>query len=107
MWRFNPLGLCLWGWMKSEVYKRKVDTRNELFVRIMDAAARIKQREDQLRRTTRDPRTRVTKFRCLSFKHEIKTKIKLIVTNLPSFVTFHNAFVFAGSNSPVSLTIQN
>jgi hypothetical protein len=56
MWRFNPLDLCLWGWMKSEVYKRKVDTRKELLVRILDATARIKEHEDQLR-TTRDPRT--------------------------------------------------
>jgi hypothetical protein len=22
----TSLGFCLWGWMKSEVYKRKVDT---------------------------------------------------------------------------------
>jgi hypothetical protein len=22
----TPLDLCLWGWMKSEVYRRKVDT---------------------------------------------------------------------------------
>jgi hypothetical protein len=41
-------------WMKSEVYKRRVDTWNELFARILYAAARIKKREDQLRRTTRD-----------------------------------------------------
>jgi hypothetical protein len=52
---------CLWGWMKSEVYNRKVDTRDELLARILDAAARIKKREDQLRRTTRDLRTRVAK----------------------------------------------
>jgi len=52
--------LC--GWMKSEVYKRKVDTRNELLARILVAAARIKVREDQLRRKTRDPRTRVINF---------------------------------------------
>jgi len=47
--------------MKSEVYKRRVDTRNELFARILDAAARIKKREDQLRRTTRDLQTRGAK----------------------------------------------
>jgi hypothetical protein len=47
--------------MKSEVYNRKVDTRDELLARILDAAARIKKREDQLRRTTRDLRTRVAK----------------------------------------------
>ena len=41
--------------------KRKVDTRDELLARILDAAARIKEREDQLRRTKRDLRTRVAK----------------------------------------------
>jgi len=34
------------GWIKSEVYKRKVDTRQELLAGILDAAARIKKRED-------------------------------------------------------------
>jgi len=38
--------------MKSEVYKRKVDTRNEMFARVLDAAAPKKKREVQLRRTT-------------------------------------------------------
>jgi hypothetical protein len=47
--------------MKTAVYKRKVDTRDELLARILDAAACIKTREDQLRRTTRDLRTRVAK----------------------------------------------
>jgi len=47
--------------MKSEVYKTKVDTTDELLARILDAADRIKKREDQLRRTTRDLRTRVAK----------------------------------------------
>jgi len=25
----TPLDFCLWGWMKSEVYTRKVNTRDE------------------------------------------------------------------------------
>jgi len=46
--------LCLWGWMKSEVYKEKVNTRDELVARIMNSAALIKQeRQDDLRRATR------------------------------------------------------
>ena len=57
----TPLYFCLWGCMKSEVCKRKVDTRDELLARILDAAARKKKREDQLTRTTRDLRTRVAK----------------------------------------------
>jgi len=44
---------CLCGWMKSEVYKEKVNTRDELFPRIVNSAALIKQeREDDLRRAT-------------------------------------------------------
>ena len=40
---------CLWGWMKSEVYKEKVNTRDELVARIMNSAALIKQeRQDHL-----------------------------------------------------------
>ena len=44
---------CLRGWMKSEVYKEKVNTRDELVARIMNSAALIKQeRQDDLRRVT-------------------------------------------------------
>jgi hypothetical protein len=39
--------------MKSEVYKEKVNTRDELLARIMDGAALIKEHQDDLRRTTR------------------------------------------------------
>ena len=52
---------CLWSWTKSEVYKRKVDTRDELPARILHAPARIKESEYQLRRATRDLRTRDAK----------------------------------------------
>ena len=48
--------------MDGEVYKRNSDTRDELLARILDAAALIKKRGNQLRRTTRDLRIRVTKF---------------------------------------------
>ena len=43
--------------MKGETYKRNVDTRNELLVDILDSAASIHKREDELRRTTSDLRT--------------------------------------------------
>ena len=49
------------GWKKSELYKTKVDEPDELLAPILDAAACIKKREYQLRRTTRDIRTRVAK----------------------------------------------
>ena len=39
-----------------------MDTPDELLVHVLDAVVRIKKREDQLRRTTRDLSTRVAKF---------------------------------------------
>jgi len=40
--------------MKNEIYKEKVNTRDELFARIMNSAAPIKQeRQDDLRRAKR------------------------------------------------------
>jgi hypothetical protein len=43
--------------MNSGDYKRKVDTRDELLARILDAATCTKKGEDQVRRTERDLRT--------------------------------------------------
>jgi hypothetical protein len=41
---------CLWGWMKSEVYREKANTRDESVARVMNSAALIKQkRQDGLR----------------------------------------------------------
>jgi len=47
--------------MKSKFTKGRWDTRDELLARIFDAAARIEECEDQLRRATRDFHTRVAK----------------------------------------------
>jgi len=48
--------------MKSEVYKEKLNTRDELFARIMNSAAVIKQeRQDDLRRATHTIAKRVDK----------------------------------------------
>jgi hypothetical protein len=59
---FTPLDLCLWGWMKSEVYREKVNTRYELVTRIMHSAAFLKQeRQDDLRTATRAVAKRVEK----------------------------------------------
>ena len=65
--------ICLWGWMKSKVYKEKENTRDELVAGIMNSAALIKQeRQDDLRRATRTVAKRVEK--CIEvdggiFKH--------------------------------------
>jgi len=49
----TPLDFCLSGWMKSEIYKEKVNTRDKLVARLMNSAALIKQgRQDDLRRAT-------------------------------------------------------
>jgi len=56
------LDFFLWGWMKSEVYKEKVNTREELVARITNSAALIMQeRQDELRRATRNIAKRVQK----------------------------------------------
>jgi len=53
---------CLWGWMKSEVFKEKVNTTDELVARIMNSAVLIKQeRQDYLRGATRTVAKRVEK----------------------------------------------
>jgi hypothetical protein len=72
MWRFSSLKLartdltlldfCLWGWMKREVYKEKVNTRDELVACIMNSDALIKQEgQDDLMRATRAIAKRVLK----------------------------------------------
>ena len=57
----TPLTFCLWGLMKSEVYRKNVDTGDELPVNILDVIACIKERQDALRRTTLHVFRRVAK----------------------------------------------
>jgi len=57
----TPLDFCLWGLMKSEVYRKKVDTRDELLINVLDVIACIKESQDALRRTTSHVFTRVAK----------------------------------------------
>jgi hypothetical protein len=53
---------CLWGRMKREVYREKVNTRDESAARIMHSAAPIKrEHQDDLRRATRAVAKRVGK----------------------------------------------
>jgi hypothetical protein len=76
----TPLNFCLWVWMKSEVQKTELNTQDELLARILDAAARIKKREDQLRRTTRDLRTRLAN--CVEVGGGIFEHLLLTVTSV-------------------------
>jgi len=59
--------------MKNEVYKEKVNTRDELVARITNSAALIEQeRQDDLRRATRTVAKRVEKcveVDCGIFEH--------------------------------------
>jgi hypothetical protein len=58
----TPSDFCLWGWMKSEAYREKVNTREELVTRIMNSAALVHQEhQDDLRRATRTIAKRVEK----------------------------------------------
>jgi hypothetical protein len=72
--------------MKSEVYKREVDTQDEFLARVLDAAARIKKHEDQLRRKTRDIHTRVAK--CIEVDGGIFENLMGTVTNVSLCVTY-------------------
>jgi hypothetical protein len=45
----TPLDFCLWEWLKSKVYKEKINIREELVTRIMNSAALIMQEhQDEL-----------------------------------------------------------
>ena len=106
--------------MRGEVYKIKVNTRDELLGGSFDAAAtHIKKREDQLSRTTRNLCIGVAKCIVVSggiFEHLLWTvtnlsckrpvKIKLTVSNFSFFITIHSPFV-VDSNNSISETIQN
>jgi hypothetical protein len=64
------LDFCLWGWVKSEVYKEEVNTRDELAARVVHSAALVKQeRQDDPRRATRTVAKRVEK--CIEFDGRI------------------------------------
>jgi hypothetical protein len=61
---------CLWGWMKYEVYKEKLNTRDELVACIMNSVALVKQeRQDDHRRATCTIAKRVEK--CIEVDDEI------------------------------------
>ncbi|KAJ4447583.1 hypothetical protein ANN_09590 [Periplaneta americana] len=47
---FTALAYCMWNWLKSEVYKRKEETREELLARILHACAQVKECPNQLRK---------------------------------------------------------
>ena len=54
----NQLDFPIWTWISKEVYKRQVDIRDELLVRILDAAARMMTREAQRKTNTEPPSPR-------------------------------------------------
>jgi hypothetical protein len=51
----------LWGLLKGEVYRTKVNTRADLIARVNNACVRIKDRRHELRRATRSTLQRVRK----------------------------------------------
>jgi len=46
--RPSLLEFCFWRWMKGEIYKRNVDTRDELLAGVLDYGASIEKRDDEL-----------------------------------------------------------
>ena len=49
----NPLDYNLWGWMKDLVYQEKVETREALIQRIVNAATHIRNNHAKVRKATR------------------------------------------------------
>jgi len=76
----SPLEFCLQDWMNREIYRSNVDKRDKLVARILDAAAHIKNCENQFRRQTRDLRTRVAK--CIEVDSRIVEYLVRTATNL-------------------------
>jgi hypothetical protein len=72
------LDYCLWGWRAK--FTREVGYRRRTAGSHLDVAACIKTREDQLRRTTRDLRTRVAK--CFEVDGGIFENLLWVATNL-------------------------
>jgi hypothetical protein len=66
--------------LNGEVLKRNVDTPEELLACIVYAAACIKKREDQLRRTTRELRTRVAE--CIEVGGGVLGRLLCTVTSV-------------------------
>jgi len=61
------LNFCLWGWIKSEVYKRNVDKRDELLAHILDSAdTRTKKPVGQLKQQA-------------IFAHDLQNTLRLTV----------------------------
>jgi len=57
----TPLDFCLWGWLKGEVHRTKVDTCADLVARINNACVRIKDHHHELQRATLSTLQRVHK----------------------------------------------
>ena len=60
--RPNPVTFLFVGLDEKRSLQKKVDTLDELLSRILDAAARIKKCQEQLRLTTRDLRSQVEDY---------------------------------------------
>jgi hypothetical protein len=63
----TALDFCSWGWIKSEVHKRTVDTRDELLAHILDTFGRTKKLDDS---SDEDHAT---------FAHELQSATRLTV----------------------------
>jgi hypothetical protein len=70
--------------MKSKMYRREVDTRDALVDHVMDVIARMKERQDALRRATRHVLTQVVK--CIDVDGGIFENV-LCKLNCTNFIT--------------------
>ena len=59
IWFLKYFDFCLCDWKKSDVYSKKVVTRDELLARVLDVVALINESEDQVGQTIRHLREQV------------------------------------------------
>ncbi|KAJ4443753.1 hypothetical protein ANN_05531 [Periplaneta americana] len=68
----TPLDYWMWGWLKSEVYKSKVEIGKEFLARILLACSQVKECPNQIRSVTQQLYTRTAKcieVDCGLFEH--------------------------------------
>jgi len=108
---FRERAVCNWQalfYFGHRKCKKKVGPQDEWPTSILDAAAQVKKREDQLGQTTRDLRTRVTKHIAFEgiLEHKLSTLTNLLIMKVNKMHYFSNLFdtvLFMFRTGPLSI----
>jgi len=95
---FRDRAVCNWQALfcfgRGKFIKKKVEAQDEWPTSILDAAAQVKKREDHLGQTTRDLRTRVTKYIAFEgiLEHKLSTLTDLLIMKTNKMHYFSHLF---------------